>query len=62
MTKFEIMQIVANNHNRLAQIMVNGDNAIMMGDTIKELRSLVLELQKDIDSEQSDEVSEDGKS
>lgn len=61
MTKYEILQIVANNHNRLTQIMVNGDNAIMMGDTIKELRSLVLELQKDVDSEQSKETLEDGK-
>lgn len=55
MTKVEIVQVIATNHNRLSQIMVNGDNAILMGDTIKELRLLVQELQKDIEAEETDE-------
>lgn len=55
MTKLEILQCVANNHNRLTQIMVNGDNAIMMGETLKELRLLARALQNDVDAEQEDE-------
>ncbi|NBK77277.1 hypothetical protein D5272_01345 [bacterium D16-76] len=52
MTKLEIVQVIANNHNRLSQIMVNGDNAILMGETIKEMRALVRELQEDIENEE----------
>ena len=51
MTKLEIAQRIAGNHNRLANVMVNGDNAILMGDTLKDLRALVQELQKDIEEE-----------
>lgn len=59
MNKQEITQYVANVHNRLTQIMVSGDSAIMMGDTLRELRYLVQELQKDINEEEaSDKVSE----
>lgn len=59
MTKLEILQCVANNHNRLAQIMVNGDNAILMGDTLKELRLLVQEIQKDVEAEQKEEQAQE---
>lgn len=58
MTKLEIVQVIANNHNRLSQIMVNGDNAILMGETIKEMRALVRELQEDIENEDKDKESE----
>ena len=58
MTKLEIVQVIANNHNRLSQIMVNGDNAILMGETIKEMRTLVRELQEDIENEDKDKESE----
>lgn len=51
MTKLEIAQRVANNHNRLANILVSGDSAILMGETLKDLRLLVQELQKDISEE-----------
>lgn len=54
MTKLEIVQVIANNHNRLSQIMVNGDNAILMGETIKEMRALVRELQEDIENEEKE--------
>lgn len=59
MEKIDILQCVVNNHNRLAQIMVNGDNAILMGDTLKELRILVQELQKDIEAEQEAETKKE---
>lgn len=55
MTKIEIVQHIANIHNCLVQIQVCGDGAIMMGDTLKELRFLVQELQKDIEAENASE-------
>lgn len=53
MTKTEILQCVANSHNCLADVMVSGDGAIMMGEALKTLRTLVRELQKDIAEEES---------
>lgn len=61
MTKLEIVQVIANNHNRLSQIMVNGDNAILMGETIKEMRALVRELQEDIEKEEKESESNEPK-
>lgn len=61
MTKLEIVQRIAGNHNRLANVMVNGDNAILMGDTLKDLRALVQELQKDVEEEaEKQEQAEEG--
>lgn len=54
MDKIEILQCIVNNHNRLTQIMVSGDNAIMMGETLKELRLLAQVLQKDVEVEQNE--------
>lgn len=54
MTKLEIVQSAANIHNRLAQIMVSGDNAIQMGSALVELRSLVKVLQADIEQEEQE--------
>lgn len=51
MTKLEIVQRVANNHNRLVNIMVSGESAILMGDTLRDMRSLVQELQADLEHE-----------
>lgn len=51
MTKVEIAQVVAHSHNCLANIMVSGDNAIMMGEVLKEMRLLTQELYKDIEQE-----------
>lgn len=55
MGKFEILQHIVSSHNRLANIMVSGDNAIMMGETLKELRFLAGEIQKDIEAEETEE-------
>ena len=55
MTKIEIVQHIANIHNCLAQIQVCGDGAIMMGDTLKELRFLEQELQNDNEAENASE-------
>lgn len=53
MTKLELTQHIANIHNRLTQIQVSGDGAILMGDTLKELRFLVQDLQKDVEAEEA---------
>jgi len=53
MTKQEIIQCVVNNHNRLAHITVSGDSAILMGDTLKDLRALVQQLQVDLEAEEA---------
>lgn len=53
MTLFEILQRVAENHNRIAKVYVSGDNAILVGDTIRDLRALAQELQSQIDIEQA---------
>lgn len=60
MKKSEILQCVANNHNRLVQIMVKGDDAIMMGDVIKDLRILANMLQNDIESEKNTAADKHG--
>lgn len=58
MTKTEIAQTVAHSHNCLAGIMVSGDNAILMGEVLKEMRLLTQELYKDIKSENQDSTTE----
>ncbi len=58
MNKQEIAQHVACAHNRLTQIMVSGESAIMMADSLRELRYLVQELQKDMEAEETAEKRE----
>lgn len=59
MTKLEILQHIVSSHNRLAGIMVSGDNAIMMGDSLKELRYLAGEIQKDAEAEEAEKQQEE---
>ena len=54
MTTLELMQRIAENHNRIAQIVVSGDNAILVGDTIRDLRLIVKELQEQLQLEQAE--------
>lgn len=54
MEKLEILQHIVSSHNRLAGIMVSGDNAIMMAETLKELRFLAGEVQKDVEVEDAE--------
>ena len=54
MTKAEIAQAIARSHNYLANVTVSGDNVILMGESIKELLVLTLELYKDIVYETTD--------
>ena len=52
MTKLEIMKRIAENHNRISKVLVSSDNAILVGDTIRDLRQLTVELQADVEAEQ----------
>lgn len=54
MTTLELMQRIAENHNRIAQVIVSGDNAILVGDTIRDLRLIVKELQEQAMAEQAE--------
>lgn len=47
MTHLELIQRIADNHNRIAQIKVSGDDAIIVGDTLKDMRALVQQLQSE---------------
>jgi hypothetical protein len=50
MTKMELINYIVENHNRIAKMVVSGDNAILVGDTLKDLRQLFQQLQiEDID-------------
>lgn len=60
MTTLEILQRIVTNHNRIAQVLVSGDNAVLIGDTIKDLRLLGQELQVDMQNEQEKEAEEAG--
>lgn len=53
MTTLEILQKVAENHNRIIQVSVSGDNAILIGDTIRDLRFLIQQLRSDLETEQA---------
>lgn len=52
MTHLELIQRIADNHNRIAQIKVSGDDAILVGDTLKDMRALVQQLQSEEISQQ----------
>lgn len=54
MTTLELMQRIVENHNRIAQIVVSGDSAILVGDTIRDLRLIVKDLQEQLQAEQSE--------
>lgn len=58
MTKFEIAQHIADDHNRLANILASGgmkllsaDSVILLGDTLKDLRSMAQQITIDLEAE-----------
>lgn len=61
MIKAEILKHIVNCHNCLVGIMVSGDSAIMMGETLKELRFLASEVQKDVEAEEIEETQREQK-
>jgi len=52
METLEIMRRLAQIHNRIIQVSVSGDSTILIGDSIRDLRLLLQELEKDAKSEQ----------
>lgn len=58
MSKLELTQKIANIHNALAQILVSGDNAIVMGGVLIELRQIVNDLQVEIQAEEKAKAEE----
>ena len=58
MTKLEIAHRIADDHNRLANILASGgmkllnaDSVILLGDTIKDLRAMAQQISQDIEEE-----------
>lgn len=45
MTKLELFNRIVDNHNRIANIEVHGESAILVADTLKDLRNLLQILQ-----------------
>lgn len=63
MTKMEIAQHIADDHNRLANILTSGgmkllnaDSAILLGDTLKDLRALAQIISQDVEQEAAAEA------
>lgn len=52
METLEIMRRLVAIHNRIVQVVVSGDNAILVGDSIRDLRLLVQELEPIVKAEQ----------
>ena len=53
MTTLEILQRLANIHNMILRVFVNGDNAVLIGESIKELRDLIGQLNRDVDRQET---------
>lgn len=45
MTHTELIQRIAETHNRIAHVRVSGDDTILIADTLRDLRAIVSELQ-----------------
>ena len=53
MTTLEILQRLANIHNTILRVFVNGDNAVLIGESIKEHRDLIGQLNQDVDRQET---------
>lgn len=45
MTRIDLLQRITDNHNRIAQIEVHGDGAILVAETLIDMRRLLKQLQ-----------------
>lgn len=59
MTTLEIIKRVAENHNRIAQVLVSGDSAVLIGDSIKDMRLLIQQLQADYEAQQQENAKQE---
>ena len=57
MRKEDLIKRIVDNHNRIVQIEVHGDNAILVADTIRDLRSLLGQLQSELIEETSSKAN-----
>ena len=48
MRKEDLIKRIVDNHNRIVQLEVRGDNAILVADTIRDLRNLLSQLQSEL--------------
>jgi hypothetical protein len=53
MKKADLLQRILENHNRVAQIEVHGEGAILAAETILDLRRLLKQLQNEIVEEET---------
>lgn len=58
MTTKELIERIATNHNRIADMTVSGDNAILVGDTLKDMRDLFQRLKQEGVSDDCKEKTE----
>ena len=59
MTKLEIMNHIIEDHNRILSVSVSGESAILIADTIRDLRNLVSVLQNDINAEKAKKITDE---
>ena len=52
MTNIDIIQRLVKIHNNIIQIPVSGEGAILMGESIKDIRVLLQDLDKDAKNQQ----------
>lgn len=66
MEKFEIAKRIADNHNRVAEILSSGDmtllsadSVVLMGDTIKDLRALAHQIMIEVEAEKASQYEKE---
>lgn len=68
MEKIEIAKRIADDHNRLANILASGgmkllnaDSVILMGDALKDLRALAQQITMDLEAEEAADAEKEEK-
>ena len=55
MTKQELINRLVDNHNRVSSIEVHGEGAILVADTIRDIRFLIKQLQEEMSQDSTNE-------
>lgn len=55
MTKQELINRLVDNHNRISSIEVHGEGAILVADTMRDLRLLIKQLQAEATQDNTNE-------
>lgn len=56
MKTIDVMQRLAQIHNRIMQVSVSGESAILIADTIVDIRSLLRDLENDAKNESAEKT------